>query len=251
MTRKLFALLLCAAMLLTAATAFAEFEPEGIFEYYEENPGIWMTVKNDHWDACAESAPTDEEIEKMLTFALKSQTGIHWTETFFLVIRDPETQQGVIGSTFGTLEGSANEGTVTILVLTDNVLPQEEHATPYDGATYFQQPTMASFNAGLTCGMFNVAASCLGYSTHYFAYPDGALIGAAHDLSYFLEGSDYTRVWGITGTYEDASQAMEIPVEGNVFLEAAIVVGKTNPDEDIYTTSTMYARPDNFAFWGE
>ena len=44
---------------------------------------------------------------------------------------------------------------------------------------------------------------------------------------------------------------MEIPVEGNVFLEAAIVVGKPNPSEDIYTTSTMHARPDNFAFWGE
>ena len=53
--------------------------------WYEEHPEIWMTVNNDHWDARPESAPTDEEIEKMLTFALKSQTGIHWTEPFFIV----------------------------------------------------------------------------------------------------------------------------------------------------------------------
>ena len=44
---------------------------------------------------------------------------------------------------------------------------------------------------------------------------------------------------------------MELPVEGNVFLEAAIVVGRPNPDEDINTASTMHARPDNYAFWGE
>ena len=253
MTRKLIALLTALVLCLGLVAAVAEeFDPSGLLDWYDENPGIWMTVNNDHWDPNPESAPTDEEIEAMLNFALKSQTGIHWTETFFLVVRDVEAQRGIIGSTFGTLEGSANEGTVTILVMTDNVLPQEEHATPYDGSAYFQQPTMASFNAGLTCGMLNVAASVLGYSTHYFAYPDGELInGAAHDLSYFLEGNDYTRIWGITGSYEDASQATEIPVEGNVFLEAAIVIGKPNPAEDIYTTSTMHARPENYAFWGD
>ncbi len=253
MFKKLLSLLLALALCAGLTAALAEdYNPAELLDWYEEHPEIWMTVNNDHWDARPESAPTDEEIEKMLTFALKSQTGIHWTETFFIVVRDVETQRGIIGQSFGTLEGSANEGTVTILVLTDNILPQEQHATPYDGSAYFQQPTMASFNSGLTCGMLNVAATTLGYSTHYFAYPDGTLIkGTEHDLSYFLEGNDYTRVWGITGSYEDASQAMEIPVEGNMFLQAAVVIGKPNPDEDIHTTSTMHARPDNFVFWGE
>ncbi len=251
--KKLVSLLLALALSLGVISALAEdYDPAKLLEWYDDHPEIWMTVNNDHWDANPESAPTDEEIEQMLQFALKSQTGIHWTESFFLVVRDVAAQRGIIGQSFGTLEGSANEGTVTILVLTDNVIAQEEHATPYDGATYFQQPMMASFNAGLTCGMLNVAATVLGYSTHYFAYPDGELIkGTAHDLSYFLDGNDYTRVWGITGSYEDASQAMEIPVQGNVYLEAAIVIGKPNPEEDVYTTSTMHARPDNYAFWGE
>lgn len=253
MAKKLIVLLTVLALCLGLTAALAEeFDPTGIFDWYEENPGVWMTVNNDHWDSSPESAPTDDEIEQMLNFALKSQTGIHWTETFFLVVRDVEAQQGIIGQTFGTLEGSANEGTVTILIMADNILPQEQHATPYDDETYFQQPVMASFNAGMTCGMLNVAATALGYSTHYFAYPDGALInGTEHDLSYFLEGNDYTRVWGITGSYEDASEAVELPVEGNVTLVAAVVMGHPNPDEDIYTTSTMHARPDNYAFWGE
>lgn len=251
MARKLTAMLLVLALCLGLTSAFAEdYDPSGLLDWYEENPGIWMTVNNDHWNSDPESAPTDEDIEAMLNFALKSQTGIHWTETFFLVVRDPATQQGIIGETFGTLEGCANEGTVTILIMADNILPQEQHVTPYDDTGYFQQPVMASFNAGMTCGMLNVAATTMGYSTHYFAYPDGALInGAEHDLSYFLSGNDYTRVWGITGSYEDASEATEIPVEGNVTLVAAVVIGHPNPDEDIYTTSTMHARPDNYAFW--
>ena len=133
MARKLTAMLLVLALCLGLTSAFAEdYDPSGLLDWYEENPGIWMTVNNDHWNSDPESAPTDEDIEAMLNFALKSQTGIHWTETFFLVVRDPATQQGIIGETFGTLEGSANEGTVTILIMADNILPQEQHATPYD-----------------------------------------------------------------------------------------------------------------------
>ena len=251
--KRFAALLLLAAMCLClVGHAMAEdFDPAKLLDWYEDeaNVGTWMTIKNDHWNKDISTAPTDEELEKMFQFALKSQTGIHWTETFFLVVRDPAAQQGIIGQSFGTLEGSANEGTVTVLVLVDNILPQEEHASEYN-ASYFQQPVMASFNAGLTCGMLNVAATTLGYSTHYFAYPDGELIGgAAHDMSYFLSGNDYTRLWGITGTYEDESTAMEIPVEGNATLVAAIVIGTPNREEDVHTFATMHARPDNYAFW--
>ncbi|MGI6236606.1 MAG: hypothetical protein ACOYI7_03560 [Candidatus Excrementavichristensenella sp.] len=243
------------AFLLTVAwcaTSLAEeFDPSRLLDWYdeEETIGIWMTVNNDHWNQDISTAPTDEELEKMFKFALKSQTGVCWTETFFLVVRDPAAQQGIIGDTFGTLEGSANEGTVTVLVLVDNILEQDQHALPYDNI-YFSNPVMASFNAGMTCGMLNVAATTLGYSTHYFAYPDGALInGAEHDMSYFLEGNDYTRLWGFTGKYDDESTCTEIPVEGNHTFVAAIVIGKPNVDEDVATYSTLYARPDNYAFW--
>lgn len=251
--KKFLSLLLVVMMLLsTGMAALAEeFDPAKLLDWYdqEENVGTWMTVKNDHWNADLSTAPTDEELEKIFQFALKSQTGIHWTETFFLVVRDPKAQQGIIGETFGTLEGSANEGTVTVLVLVDNILEQDKHVNAYDG-TYFSNPIMASFDAGMTCGMLNVAATVLGYSTHYFAYPDGTLInGAEHDMSYFLDGNDYTRLWGITGTYADESTAMEIPVQGNHTFVAAIVIGKPNPEVDAMTHSTMYARPDNYAFW--
>lgn len=253
--KKLLTLILALVLCMGCAAAFAElpadYDPSQILEWYEtdEAVGTWMTINNDHWNADIATAPTDEELVKMFEFALKSQTGIHWTETFFLVVRDPAAQQGIIGQSFGTLEGSANEGTVTVLVLVDNILPQEQHLNEYN-ASYFSQPVMASFNAGMTCGMLNVAATTMGYSTHYFAYPDGELIkGAEHDLSYFLSGNDYTRLWGITGTYADESTCMEIPVEGNHTLVAAVVIGTPKEGEDVSTYATMYARPDNYEFW--
>lgn len=144
--KKLIALLMAFSLCLGCTAALAEdFEPAKLLDWYEENPQIWMTVNNDHWDANPESAPTDDEIEQMLNFALKSQTGVQWNETFFLVVRDVEAQRGIIGDTYGTLEGSANEGTVTILVMADHVLPQEEHASEYDGELYFPHVTMQPF----------------------------------------------------------------------------------------------------------
>lgn len=249
MWKKAVALIIASTFCLSSLAFAEEYDPSGILGWYEEHPERWMTVNNDHWDANPESAPTDEELEEMFNFAMKAQTGIQWTETFFLAVRDPEAQQGIIGETYGTLEGSANEGTVTVLVMADNILPQEEHASEYN-ETYFQQQIMASYNSGITSGMLSVAATALGYSTHFFAYPDGTLInGMEHDLSYFLSGNDYTRLWGFTGSYEDASECVEFPVEGNVYLVAAIVIGKPNPDEDITTAATFHARPDNYAFW--
>lgn len=252
--KKLLALALAlAACLCLSSISFAEdFDPAGILDWYEDeaNVSTWMTTNNGSWDKDISAAPTDEELEQMFQFAQKSQTGIGWTETFFLVVRDPAAQQGIIGDTFGELEDCANEGTVTVMVLVDNILPQDQHVTPYDGASYFEQPVMASFNAGMTCGMLNVAATSLGYSTHYFAYPDGELInGAAMDPTYFLEGNDYTRLWGITGKYDDESTCMEFPVQGNVKLVAAVVIGTQNQEIDVASRATMYARPDNYDFW--
>jgi hypothetical protein len=254
MTKKRFLACLMALTMILAAIPAAlaeEFDPARLLDWYEEekNVGVWMTVKNDNWNADIATAPTDEELEKIFKFAMNSQTGIEWTETFLLVVRDPKTQQGIIGQSFGTLEGSANEGTVTVLVLVDNILPQENHAEAYN-SSYFPNTVMACFDAGLTCGMLNVAATVMGYSTHYFAYPDGELLkGTTHDVSYFLEGKNYSRLWGITGKYGDESAAMKIPVQGNSTFVAAIVIGKPNQEVDAATHSTMYARPDNFAFW--
>ena len=239
------------AMLLSCFASAEGFDPAGLLDWYDDeaNYGAWLTVNNDHWNADIATAPTNEEIEAILDFATKAQTGINWTNTYFIVVRDPAAQQGIIGQSFGTLEGSANEGTVTILVLADCIEAPENHVSEYN-SSYFQQPIMATYNAGLACGMLNVAAACLGYSTHYFAYPDGALInGAAHDMSYFLEGNEYTRLWGITGTLDDESTCLEYPVAGNCTFVAAIVLGTPALDEDVATHSTHYARPANYAFW--
>lgn len=249
---KKFLALIMAAMMLFSMTALAdEFDPAGLLDWYndEANVPTWMTTANGGWNVDIATAPTDEELEEIFRFALKSQTGIHWTETFFLVVRDPATQQGIIGDNFGTLEECANEGTVTVLVLVDNIADQEHHASEYN-SSYFSNVEMASFDAGMTCGMMNVAATAMGYSTHYFAYPSGELInGGAKDPSYFINGKGYTHAWGITGKYGQDSAMMEYPLEGNVVLMAAVVIGTKNTEVEAVSAATMYARPDNFAFF--
>lgn len=250
--KKLIALLLAALMLLSATALADDFDAAGLLDWYNEDANVatWMTTANGGWVADIAAAPTDDELTDIFRFALKSQTGIHWTETFFLVVRDPATQQGVIGDNFGTLEECANEGTVTVLVLVDNIADQGNHATEYNGASYFPNVQMASFDAGMTCGMMNVAATVMGYSTHYFAYPSGELInGNAKDVSYFLNGKGYTRVWGITGKYGQTEGLTEFPLEGNMTLIAAVVIGTKNTETDAVASATMYARPDNFAFF--
>ena len=246
-------LLLAAMCFCLVSSALAEdFDFTKILDWYEqdENFGTWMTTLGDHWNRDIATAPTDEEIEKMLHFAMKAPTGDHWTETFFLVVRDPAAQQGIIGESFGTLEGCANEGTVTILILVDNILPQEEHLSDYSQVVLAPGAEMACFNSGLTCGMLNVAANAMGYSTHYFFVPHGELIkGPERDPSYFLSGNDYTRLWGAFQPYGDESGCLELPVEGNVKMLGAVVIGTPNKDEDARTSATMFVRPDNFAFW--
>ena len=252
--KHLISLLLLAAMCfcLVSSALAEDFDFSKILDWYdaEENFQTWMTTMGDYWVEDISSAPTDEELEKILRFAMKAPTGDHWTETFFLVVRDPKAQQGIIGESFGSLEGCANEGTVTILILVDNILPQEEHLSDYSQVVLAPGPLMASFNSGLTCGMLNVAANALGYSTHYYFVPQGELVnGPECDPSYFLSGNDYTRLWGAFQPYGDESGCLELPVEGNVKMLGAVVIGTPNKEVDARTTATYFVRPDNFEFW--
>ena len=95
MAKKLSALLLVLALCLGLSAAFAEdFDPAGLLDWYDENPGIWMTVNNDHWDADPESAPTDEDIE-----ANKGKT-----------YQDVTAMADPMAGLFGNESGSSDEG---------------------------------------------------------------------------------------------------------------------------------------------
>lgn len=219
-------------------------------EWFAENEAIWRTVENGSWSKDPKDAPTDEDLEKILSVATKSQSAIGWNPYFFVAVRDAEEQKAIIGDAW---EGATTEATVTILILADQIADQEHHKDKYE-ELYMQSP-VAYFDTGMASGLLNMSAYSLGYSTHYFASANGTSIQYKddhsfgfgtyptpnYDLSRFLDGKNYTRKWGMMDK--------EYDVKDNVVMIAAVVIGKPDPKVDTKTAVTQYSRPDNWAIW--
>ena len=87
------------------------------------------------WSSNPTDAPTDEEISKILRFACETQTAVNWNEYFFIAVRDPAEQEAIIGD--AAWKGSTSPGTVTILILADQVSNPANHKDPYDAKSYY------------------------------------------------------------------------------------------------------------------
>lgn len=220
------------------------------------NKTLIRTVNNGSWSQNPADAPSDEELAYMLRFACETQTAVNWNEYFFIVVRDPVEQEGIIGHK--TWPGATSPGTVTILILADQAADPDNHATPYNAQSLYMQTTMSYFDTGMACGYLNFAAHTLGYSTHYFASASGDTItpkdpsvtygiGAYNtpnwDISKFVQGKNYMRAWGFP------NPPVEFPVEGNCIMIAAVVIGKPDPAVDAVSAVTDHARPQNWAIW--
>lgn len=254
MKRILTAALLTLALALLPVLSLAEdFDPSGLIDWFNES-NLWMTVANGHWSSDPADRITDEELEKIFSMATKQQNAVHWTPYFFIVVEDVEEQRKIIGDYWGNASDMATEGTVTVLVMCDQLLTEEEgHVSPYEG--YYMNTAGARYDAGLTCGLLGVAAASLGYQTHYFGTINGEY--APHDLadgkyqsmSRYVKES-YQRVWGFPNTYgEEALDTSVYPVAGNCVFIDAIVIGKPAADETIETWGTNHGRPDNWVIW--
>lgn len=221
-----------------------------------ENKTLIRTVNNGSWSQNPGDAPSDEELAYMLRFACETQTAVNWNEYFFIAVRDPVEQEGIIGHK--TWPGATSPGTVTILILADQAADPANHGTPYNAQSLYMQTTMSYFDTGMACGYLNFAAHSLGYSTHYFASASGSTIapkdpsvtygiGAYNtpnwDISKFVQGKNYMRAWGFP------NPPVRFPVEGNCIMIAAVVIGKPNPGIDALSAVTDHARPQNWAIW--
>lgn len=258
-TMKLILLVsLACVMVLTGCQSKQQTKPQdtettkslNVITWFEENEDTWRTVQNGSWSKDPKDAPTDEELKQIFQTASKTQTAVGWNEYFFIAVRDPEEQKAIIGDAW---EGGTSEGTVTILILADQVADQEHHKAKYE-EMYLQTP-VAYFDAGMASGLLNVSAYSLGYGTHYFASPNGSSIPPLdkhtygfggyptpnYDISRFVAGKGYTRGWGLMDSKYD--------VEGNAIMLAAVVIGKPDPSIDAKTAATQYSRPDNWAIW--
>ena len=174
MKKRLVTMMLAATMALLPVLAIAEeasFDASGLIDWFNES-NTWMTVANGHWSSDPADQITDEELAKVFSMAVKQQNAVHWTPWYFVVVKDVDEQRKIIGDAWGDPNDMATEGTVTILVLADQILTKEEgHVSDYDG--YYMPTTFAYYDTGLTCGLMEVALASLGYQTHYFGTING------------------------------------------------------------------------------
>jgi hypothetical protein len=254
---KLVRVSLVAALCLCAvAGAWAQGKPTlDLAAWFSANQN-WKTVNNGSWSNDPKDAPSDKELTTMLDIACKAQTAINWNEAFFIVVRDPAEQEAIINGT--QWKGSTSAGTVTILILADQVADQAHHKDKYDAQkTYYMQSPMAYFDSGMSAGLLNIAAYSMGYSTHYFASASGKSITPVDkttfgfgqyptpnwNISRFIKGKNYIRAWGFP------NPEVKFDVEGNCVMICAVVIGKASPSVDATTAATQHGRPSNYAFW--
>lgn len=255
MKRSLIALVLAVVMMSLPVLSLAEesFDASGLIDWFNEST-YWMTVANGHWSKEAADQITDEQLAAAFSMATKQQNAVHWTPWYFVVVKDAEEQQKILGDYWAAPEDEATEGTVTILCLADQILTQEQgHVSPYDG--YYMPTTFAYYDSGMTCGLLEVALASLGYRTHYFGTitgeyaPKDLADGAYQSMSRYLSEDD-VRVWGFRSPYNgEVNAEYTYPVLGNCVFVCAIVVGKPAADETIETWGTNHARPANWKIW--
>ena len=245
--KKLIALVVSVMMLALPVLSVAEgaaFDPAQFVTWFTENSG-WMTVANGHWSEDPADQISDAELAIIFNMASKQQNAVHWTPYYFIAVKDAEEQQKIIGSYWDKPENCATPGTVTVLVLADQILTKEEgHVSDYEG--YYMPTSFAYYDTGLTCGTLGVAAAALGYETHYFGtitgeYAPNDLAGGKYQsMSRYVSDTDI-RTWG----FSDKT----FPVAGNCVFVAAIVIGKPAADENIETWGTNHVRPQNWKIW--
>lgn len=218
-------------------------------KWLSENENVWRTVNNGSWSNNPKDAPTDAELAQILEVACKSQNAVNWNEYFFVAVRDPAEQAAIIGEYWG--KGCTTEGTVTILVLADQIANKANHASKYEG--YYMQTVFSLFDCGMASAFLSLAAYDLGYNTHFFGTMNGKSVGplpgktdygtSNYDVSRFVKGRNYMRGWGFP------EKETSFPVEGNSVLIMGIVLGKPNPAVDVVSAVTHHRRPSNWALW--
>ena len=226
-----------------------------------------------------ENAPTDEQLERILYTANNYMWCHMLTAPHFIVIRDAEEQQALLGSM-----GVTGDGTVTILVLADGVSDQEHHKEAYSprdavGEHYWQM-YYCIYEAGEAASMLNLAAISEGFRVRSYgaitlynqgvkdAFPDGdgidiwyaggnfdVIQGDNWDISKYTTSKDGTEKFKhyFHGGYVDGKmQGREVDVDGNLTLLCAIVVGTVDETDTVSSATavgTGEGQNANYDFW--
>lgn len=228
-----------------------------------------------------ENAPTNEQLERIMTTANNYMQCHSLTAPHFIIIRDAEEQQRLLGGM-----GITGDGTVMVLVLADGVSDQEYHEEQYTPRTddysseHYWQMYYGIYEAGEAASLLNLAAIAEGFRVRSYgaltlynqgvkdAFPDGDGIdiwyaggnfdvvhGANWDISKYTTSKDGTEKFThyFKGGYVDGEQVGRyVNVEGNLTLLCAVVIG-TVDETDTVSSATAAAvgnkQNSNYDFW--
>ncbi len=273
--KKMISILIVFALLCSCCTAFADNDVHseiGLTDWMAN--GDATGVNAGAFLPGAENRPSRSELEKMLSlantyFMCHMLTGAH-----FVVIQDAEKQAEIL-NLFTMFAGLDTTGTVTVLVMADGLKDQEHHAAQYyPGATEVNGGNPEYWNmyygileAGWASGYLNLLARDMGYRTRVFAALNipNAETG---EVDYYGTGGNFDYINGENWEIDqymrskDGSKEFDhyvlalddtIPLDGNVTLLCAMVIGKINEADAVSSATQTIAlspkRMSNFDFW--
>lgn len=242
--KKVFALLLAAAMILTASCAFADQIDTKDFTKWFEEEATWRTITNDQsanggakggFVADASGAPTEQDLKDILHMASLAVTSTGKTDWYMIAVTDPAEQLAIVGDKYGV---ATSEGTVTVLVFSERVL-RNEYRT--DDSSSFA-PDRGYYDSGIVTGYLNVAAISKGYGTHMFMSPSGTDVSGVNGFNEGNVGLDFTK-YTAGLKYTNGNDGEEYSIENMKFV-CAVVIGTL--DETVETGLTTHEFPDNW-----
>lgn len=239
----------------------AAFTPEG-FEDWFISSKTWMTVDNGHWSDDPADQMTDEELLKVMQAATLPESAGGGTSVYLVAVKDVEAQRSIIGEKYCPVEDSSTPGTVTILVLADSILSNEEgrlNEKAPDTTVNNKNYNFAFLDAG------PLSERCLPPRRPWVIMAtSGAAIseknapfdlggGKWQSMSQFVESDamGHNGYWDTYGTPDDELNSdYATPIRGNYVLTCAVVLGKPLADEvDSVSFATNHARPARYTIW--
>ena len=254
--KRVLGLILVGMLLFAGCASASENALTDLVTYIADNPTALNYGQNHAFSSDPADAPSDEELVTMLEFANLIGAAHMLSPAHFIVIRDYEEQSKILST-------AVTQGTVTVLVLSDNLRTQEHHEAEYNG--WYDQMYYGIFDSGSAMAYLNIAANSLGYKTHPLAMitlPVDGEIDIANGGKFSLIQGDNWAIDPYTASkdgeveyahtiamYALGAGAFDIKVKDNLTLLTTIVIGKTAEGIDAVSAATQAVRPSNYNFW--
>ena len=139
-------------------------------------------------------------------------------------------------------KGSANSGTVTVLVMGDRLLAADASV-----GKHAQQLDRGYYNVGIASGYLNLAAISLGLGTHFYMTSQYATPGNRKMTieEAYLKDKGYKYTFGFDANKQGDAKG-QADAYGNLKFVCAIVIGTLN--ETAETKVTDHGHPENWVY---